>query len=187
MNKICKALIHLPCGIIKVASIKLFHPKSFKGSLKSAISPFTEISLSYGGRLKIGQRFRMRDGAKIRVRKNAVCEIGKNVLVNSNNIIAVHSKVIVGDNVQFSPGVLIYDHDHDFRCDGGVNAMKYKTAPIIIGNNVWIGANSIILRGTVIGDNSVVAAGSVLKGEYPPNSVIYQKRDTSINLYNLGE
>ena len=125
----------------------------------------------------------MRDGAKIRVRKGAVCEIGKSVLVNSSNVIAVHERVSIGDNVQLAPGVQIYDHDHDFRAKGGIEAMEYISSPITIGNNVWIGANSIILRGAIIGDNCVIAAGSVIKGEYPPDSVIYQKRETNIKQF----
>ena len=180
MNKFSKAILHIPCGILKVSINKLFHPRSFKASLKSAISPLTEISLNYGGKLSLGKNFKMRDGAKIRVRKNAECQIGNGVLINSNNIITVHEKVIIGDNVQLSPGVLIYDHDHDFRCEGGLNAMQYRSSPIVIGNNVWIGANTVILRGTVIGDNSVIAAGSVIKGEIPSDSVVYQKREKTI-------
>ena len=180
MNKYCKALIHVPCGVLKVFFTKICHPKNFKASLACAISPLTEISVDYGGKLKIGKKLKMRDGAKLRVRKNAVCVIGNNVLINSNNIIAVHENISIGDNVQLAPGVQIYDHDHDFRAEGGIGAMKYKSAPVKIGNNVWIGANSVVLRGSVIGDNSVVAAGSVVKGEYPPNSLIYQKREMNI-------
>lgn len=82
------------------------------------------------------------------------------------------------------PNVLIYDHDHDYKAKGGVFSLKYKTTPIVIGNNVWIGANSIILRGTSIGNNCVVGAGCVLKGEYPDNSIIVQKRNTEITSYN---
>ena len=43
---------------------------------------------------------------------------------------------------------------------------------IVIGNNVWIGLNAIILKGSVIGDNSVVTAGSVVKGVFPNNALI---------------
>ena len=64
--------------------------------------------------------------------------------------------------------------------------MKFKTAPITIGNNVWIGANTLILRGTTIGDNCVVAGGSVIRGNYPSNTVIIQKRTTEV-LYQNGE
>ena len=48
---------------------------------------------------------------------------------------------------------------------------------IIIGRNVWIGANTVILRGTTIGDNAVIAAGSVLKGDVAPNTVFLNKRE----------
>ena len=178
MNKVAKSLIHIPVGIAKILINKIFHFRSFDASLISAISPLTEISLDYGGKLKIGKSFKMRDNSKIRVRKGAKCIIGKNVLINSNNIIACREQIEIGDNVQLSPGVLIYDHDHDFRANGGIGAMKYKTAPIYIGNNVWIGSNTVILRGTVIGDNCVVAAGSVIKGNFPANMVIYQKTET---------
>ena len=57
----------------------------------------------------------------------------------------------------------------------------YKTSPVVIGDDVWIGANTVILRGTVIGRDCVVGAGSVLKGVYPAGSVIVQKRTENID------
>lgn len=179
MNRYVRTAICIPCGLFKMTLNKLFHPINFKGPLVSLVSPFSEITIT-GGKLFIGKRFKMRDGAKIRVRKGAECIIGKNVSLNSNNMVACHEKVVIGDNVQFSPNVQIYDHDHDFRSAGGLAEMKYKTSPVVIGNNVWIGANTVILRGTKIGDNSVVGAGCVLKGVFPSNSVIVQKKVTEI-------
>lgn len=70
----------------------------------------------------------------------------------------------------------MFDHDHDFRGLEIMNGNKFKEAEIIIGNNVWIGANVTILKGTKIGDNAVIAAGSVLVGEVPENSVAYNKK-----------
>ena len=54
----------------------------------------------------------------------------------------------------------------------------YNTGKLKIGKNCWIGANTVILRGTVLGDNCVVGAGSVLKGHYESGSIILQKRET---------
>ena len=178
MNRYCRAAICVPFGVIKVAFTKLFHLKTFHASPICMLSPFSEISLDYGGELKIERGFKMRDGAKVRVRKNGKCEIGKNVSLNSGNVIACHERIIIGNDVQFGPNVLIYDHDHDFRADGGLSAMKYVTAPVEIGNNVWIGANCVILRGTKIGDNCVVAAGSVLKGVFDDNQIILNQKNT---------
>lgn len=179
MNKYVRAAVCVPCGAIKMAWTKLWHFSSFSGPMVSLVSPHTEITMDNGAELRIGRNFKMRDGAKIRVRKGAVCVIGNNSSVNSNNMIACHERIEIGDDVQLSPNVQIYDHDHDFRAEGGVKAGKFKTAPVKIGNNVWIGANTVILRGAEIGDNCVVGAGCVLSGSYESNTVIVQKRETT--------
>ncbi len=180
MNKYVRAAVCVPCGMIKMVWTKRFHFSSFSGPAISLFSPHTEITMDNGAELRIGRNFKMRDGAKIRVRKGAVCIIGNNSSVNSNNMIVCHERIEIGDDVQLSPNVQIYDHDHDFSPEGGVKAGKYKTAPVKIGNNVWIGANVVILRGTEIGDNSVVGAGCVVKGTIPENSVVVQKRGEEI-------
>lgn len=177
MNKYVRAAVCVPCGIIKMAWTKLWHLSSFNGPVISVVSPHTEITMDRGAVLRIGKRFKMRDGAKIRVRKGGKCVIGNNTSINSNNMISCHESIEIGDNCQFSPNVQVYDHDHDFRDASGLNAMKYRTSPIRIGNNVWIGANTVILRGTELDDNCVVGAGCVIKGKYKEGSVIIQKRE----------
>ncbi len=177
MNRYIRAMVVVPVGAVKMVWTKLFHPKAFHGPLIAMVSPSTEISLDYGGKLRIGKRFKMRDGAKLRVRKGGECVIGDYTSVSSCNMIACHEKVYIGSNVQFSPNVQIYDHDHDFRHPDGLKANHFKTAPVIIGNNVWIGANTVILRGTTIGDNCVIGAGCVVKGDIPAGSIFTQKRE----------
>lgn len=177
MNKYVRTVVCVPCGIIKMAWTKLWHFASFSGPLVCLVSPHTEITMDRGSELRIGQKFKMREGAKIRVRKGAVCVIGNNSSVNSNNMIVCRERIEIGNDVQLSPNVQIYDHDHDFRVEGGVKAGKYRTDPVKIGNNVWIGANTVILKGTELGDNCVVGAGCVIKGKYDEDSVIIQKRE----------
>lgn len=176
MNKYVRAAYCVPVGVVKMLWMKLFHLKGFKGPLICLVSPLTEITMEYGAKMSIGKKFKMRDGAKIRVRKGACCIIGRNTSVNTNNMIVCREQIEIGENVQMSPNVQIYDHDHDFRVEGGVKEGKYVTSPVKIGNNVWIGANTVILRGTFIGDNCVIGAGSVIKGVYEEGSVIIQKR-----------
>ena len=184
MNGYVRALFAVPNGYIKLLFVKLFHPKGLKFGYLPRLSNNTEISMQRKSTVVIGKKFNMRSGSKIRVRKNAKLTIGANVSISHNSIIVCRDSISIGDNSQIAPGVLIYDHDHDFRVEGGINAGKYKTAPVEIGKNVWIGANTIILRGTKIGDNCVVAAGSILKGEYPNNSLIIQKRETTVKEAN---
>ena len=182
MNKYLRALIVYPTGIAKMGMNKLMHGGKFSGPMLCQLSPLSEITFDRGGELRIGGGFKMRDGAKLRVRKGAVCTMGKNVSINSGNVINCQSSITLGDNVILSPNVQIYDHDHDYACEGGVAAGKYITGPVEIGSNVWIGANCVILRGTKIGDNCVIGANSVVKGEIPANSVVYGARDMSIRI-----
>ena len=107
-------------------------------------------------------------------------QIGNNVGFNSNCIISSHSRIEIGNNVEVGPNVCIYDQDHDTKCEGGIKAGKFITAPVNIGDNTWIGANVVILRGTNIGRNCIIAAGSIVKGEVPDNSTYIQKREKLI-------
>lgn len=106
--------------------------------------------------------------------------LGRMVGINRNSMIMCHDRVCIGDNTIMGPGVYIYDHDHVFDSIDGVRRNEYVTAPITIGKNCWIGANTVILRGTTIGDNCLIAAGSVVKGNYADGSVVIQKREEII-------
>lgn len=171
------------CGansLIKFGVLKIQCGNRFNCDMVNLVSPLTEITVDKGGKLAIGKIFRMRSGAKLRVRPNAEVTIGSNFSMSNNCVITSWDKIEIGDNVQFGPGVLVYDQDHDVKVPGGLAAEKYKTKPIKIGNGVWVGANSIILRGTSIGDNVVIAAGSIVKGKIPSNSLLVQKRENEI-------
>ncbi len=182
MNKYLRGLIVMPTGLLKMGLLKLSRGGSFSGPMFCQISPLSEITFDRGGELHIGPGFKMRDGAKLRVRRGAKCTMGKNVSLNSFNVINCQQSISIGDDVILSPNVQIYDHDHDYACEGGIAAGKFITAPVEIGSNVWIGANCVILRGTKIGDNCVIGAGTVVKGEIPANSVVYQERNNRMKI-----
>lgn len=185
MNKYFRALVVIPTGAAKMSLNKLWHGKNFSGPLLCQVSPLSEITFDRGGKLSIGSGFKMRDGAKLRVRKGAVCHMGKNVSINSFNVINCQQSITLGDDVILSPNVQIYDHDHDYACEGGIAAGRFITDGIEIGSNVWIGANCVILRGTKIGDNCVIGANTVVKGEIPANSVVYQTRENIIKIREI--
>jgi maltose O-acetyltransferase len=74
----------------------------------------------------------------------------------------------------FGPGVMILDNDsHNTSIDPLVRRTgKVNEAPVIIGKNVWVGMRSIIMKGVRLGDNSIIAAGSVVTRDVSPNSVV---------------
>lgn len=183
MNRYIRGIICLIYTNIRFIIKKFIFRKQIHFSYKNIISPFTEFYIGKGSKLILKKNVRIRSGSKIKIREKAEIKIGENTALNHGCIFNAHKKIEIGYDVQFGPNVLIYDHDHDFRKRNGLRNLIYKTDGIKIGNNVWIGANVIILKGTKIGDNCVVAAGSVLKGKYSSNKIIIQKRENIVNEY----
>lgn len=128
----------------------------------------------------LGEKIGLRNFVVLSVRSGAMLSIGEGVFLNNGCNIVVHKCVTIGDNTKFGQNVMVFDHDYDYNVEGGVAAKKYKNADVVIGKNCWIGAGCIILRGTKVGDDSIVGAGCVLKGNYPQGSVIVQKRNTIV-------
>jgi len=153
---------------------------SCKGRCTSRLN--TEMSFAKNTKVILGYHVTTMQNCRILVRHGKL-EIGDNTGINSNCVIACHEYVKIGANVGMGPNVCIYDHDHDFRAEGGKKSKKYKTGAVIIEDNVWIGANTVILRGTHIGANSVIAAGSIIRGNVPNNTVVYQKREIKYKEY----
>lgn len=95
---------------------------------------------------------------------------GNNVYANYNLTIVDDTDVYVGDNVMIGPNVIISAGTHPINPILRSKQAQYNI-PIFIGNNVWIGAGSIILPGVHIGDNTVIGAGSVVTKDIPSNVV----------------
>ena len=130
------------------------------------------IEIREGGVFRTGcGTLTLRQGSRIIVENDGVLIIGDDVGININCYIAVHNEVIIGNNTILGPGVVIVDQDHDYRTEDGLKAEKYKVGSVKIGNNVWIGANAVILRNTIIGDNAVIGAGCIVKGNISEGSV----------------
>ena len=133
--------------------------------------------------VEIGKNFKLEENAKVRVIDGGSLFVGKNCFINCNTYMTVMGTTIIGDNCSFGPNVLIFDHDHDFRVAEGLKSGKMKLGTIKIGNNVWVGGGSIILRDSEIGDNSVIAAGSIVKGKILSNTLFVQKRNNEFLPY----
>ncbi len=102
---------------------------------------------------------------------NASISIGNNCRINGCYIHAQKS-IKIGNNCVIAAGTNIIDSNGHELCSEDRTKGRDNPKNIIIGNNVWIGLNCIILKGSIIGDNSVVAAGTVVKGTFPKNSLI---------------
>ena len=104
-------------------------------------------------------------GSKISIGKN--CQI-----CNRFTAVSEGEGIEIGDNVLVGSSVTVLDSDfHEIDPEKRVGGNP-KTGKVVLGDNVWIGDRVMILKGTTIGKNSVVAAGAVVSGEFPANVVI---------------
>ena len=160
-----RVLVSLP----KVLWWKIKYVKKCRMPLIQAFGHHTELHI------KNGKEQITRGNAVFRV-EGGNLRIGDKCFFNQNVSITCKKQVVIGDRCQIANNVVIVDHDHAGSDDWGT----YVETPVIIGNDVWIGAGAIILRGTTIGDKAVIGAGSIVKGDVPAGKVYYQKRETII-------
>lgn len=136
--------------------------------------------------VKIAQGAYIRHNCSIVV-ENGILEIGARFFMNNNSSVNIHHRVKIGDDCIFGEGVKIYDHNHVFnKAFKPFNQLGFSVGEIVIGNNVWLGSNVVVLKDTSIGDNVVVGANCVVKGIIPANSIVTAGREVSIQPINFS-
>lgn len=142
------------------------------------------ISIIGPGKITIGNNFMMTSGDHINPisanvqgsfftdSPNAKINIGNNVGMSSTRM-WIHDSLTIGDNVKIGGGVLIIDtdsHPIDYTVRRTSNEGT-KSTPIVIEDDVWIGAQSIVLKGVTIGARSIIGAGSVVTKSIPADCI----------------
>lgn len=153
MNKIQKLIksiyIYIFYKILYLKRIKMKIINSIEGQIKIKIEKNATVSL--------GNFLMVKGPLYIKACKHSSLEIGNNNFFNHNCSLTSMGKIKIGDNCMFGNNLVIVDHNHKKN-----DLKNFIVKDIVIGNNVWVGANSVILPGVTIGDNSIIAAGSVV-------------------------
>ncbi len=128
------------------------------------------IVSGFGSDVTLGDDNRFYEGSVLELGNEGKFQSGHSCMFSYNSVIACHCEIRLGDNVLIGENVSIRDSMHDTTAD------NYRTArdisrPIVIGNNVWIGKGSIVLPGSIIPDNTIVGALSLIKGELKPGYI----------------
>ena len=132
------------------------------------------------GRISIGDDFRV--GTRntwvvgFKVSEDAQLVIGNRVSINYQTMLSVAKRIEIGDHTMIAGNVQIYDNiSHPLSPERRLRYESFtldESSPVTIGRNVWIGNGALVMRGVTIGDNSVVAAGSVVTKDVPPNTLV---------------
>ena len=175
--------------------------KCFMGKSSGWVLAGKQVSIRYASYLSAGKDLIIEDYAEINARStqkiifgNRVT-IGKYAIIRPGNLyggepgeglrVGDHSNIgpycyigcsgfiSIGNNVMISPRVSIYAENHVFDSpDATIKSQGVKRESVVIEDDCWIAANSILLAGVTIGKGSVVAAGSVVTQDVPPYSVV---------------
>lgn len=179
LKKLVRAMLRVASTNLRLACGAVMHGKRIAFNPITCLALSDSIEVSKAGSLHFGKGFRTRGRCMFNVQDGGVLSFGNDVFMNSGCQFNCRSRIEVGDGCEFGPNVLVYDHDHDFR--GGVlKDGNFLCSDVRIGRNCWIGAGCIILRGTTVGDCCTVAAGSIIKGNYPASSLVLQRRETEV-------
>ena len=140
--------------------------------MKSTIIP--KITVNWPHQLQIGERCILEEDLFFKF--DGIWQKGPNIIIGNDVFIGkacefnITKRIIIGNDTLIASGCKFIDHNHGYS-EGDV---KYRKQPlssskIVVGSNVWIGVNTVILPGVIISDNAIVGAGSVVTKSIPSN------------------
>ncbi|MGQ4665882.1 acyltransferase [Metabacillus halosaccharovorans] len=164
-------------GILRGMFFKLIYFNNIKSTVFSLQSNSRIEIFNKNAKIHIGKFVFIRKNASIRIDYTGDLTLQNNVFINDNCTINCVNRILIGKNTKIAPNVCINDHDHNYKKNTSDHLIRGE---VTIGENVWIGSNVVILRDTHIGDNVVIAAGSVVKGSVPSNTIYINKREIEV-------
>lgn len=136
---------------------------------------FGEAAISIGEGTLVGERVSLTAGLMPGqdLQGWVVLRIGRRCSIGRGSLVVAHESVDIGDDVFIAPYNYVTDQNHSYAdLDTPIGRQLPRNSPVVIGDGCWVGAGCVILPGTRLGHHVTVAAGSVVRGEFPDYCVI---------------
>lgn len=159
------------------------NPFIHKKGKKSCIRRNTRLDVVPWNKFNIGNETTIEDFTAI---NNGVGDviIGSRTRIGLSNTII--GPTVIGNDIRFAQNIVLSGLNHKYQdTTRPIHEQGVSTKKVIIEDNVWIGANSVIVAGVIIGKNSVIAAGSIVTKNVPPFSIAAGNPAKIIKQYNL--
>jgi len=163
---------HLPSPLL-TGLRRLWH-RLRGANLEPGVTLFSRVHLlRYPQNIRIGADAVIKSGAHIcPCNDKADISIGARTTIGFHTFIYASSNIKIGEDCMIAPFVYIVDSDHGTRAGIPMNRQPNISRPIRIGNDVWIGAQALVLSGVTIADGAIIAAGSVVREDVPSNTIV---------------
>lgn len=162
-------LIWKALSFMRFLIARIFYSKAMSRSHKGLIG--RNCTLVLNSQSEIGNRPLLMGNVEVIAKEKL--KVGSNFCINDFSRVIAHNHIEIGDHVTIARFVSILDHDHDYEFNNGkLELGGYKSAPIVIGSNVWIADKVSILKGVTIGSNVIVGSNSVVTKDIPSNTIV---------------
>ena len=148
-------------------------------ALGMAVGPSVRLGklvVTWPHKISLGARCSLEDG--IYFNAAGGYSAGQTILIGMGTFIGNHCEfnaiesIRVGENCLIASGSRFIDHNHGTDLSTPMKLQREVSAPILLGSDVWIGANCVVLKGVVIGEGAIVAAGSVVTKSVDPYTIV---------------
>lgn len=157
-------------------------PESFVRKVK-----ILYFKIKYKDNVEFKGIIKFRAGFKIVIDDNGKAIFGNRCFFNNYCSINCKNSIVIGDCCIFGENVKIYDHNHCYADESiPIADQGFKTRPVHIGNNCWIGSNCVILPGVTIGDHCVIGAGCIIYKDIPSGELVTCGSGLNIRKIDLG-
>jgi acetyltransferase-like isoleucine patch superfamily enzyme len=131
----------------------------------------SRISITDGGTMSVAGGLHLGRDVDVVVKFGSL-SMGANCFVGRGSTLVCRDSITIGGDALIAEYVTIRDQDHDYEPEGTSTSGGFVTAPIVVGERVWIGAKATVTRGVTIGDHAVVAANAVVTRDVPRASTV---------------
>jgi acetyltransferase-like isoleucine patch superfamily enzyme len=152
---------------IRVIALKARFAGRIEIGFDSYVGPRCRIHVARGGLLRL-RNVNVTWDVLVAVAPRAVIEAGPNGWLGPGSMVSAQQRIVLGEGSMIAEYVTIRDHDHIHDAQHLMSEWRYTGAPVIIGENVWVGSKATIVSGVTIGDHAFVAANAVVTRDVKP-------------------